>query len=137
MIFLLVSTFFLSFYFVVLFISASNGWRKISQRYPGGGEPDGKDLGWINLYINKGDYKNAVRAILTDRGVYLKVFFMFRPWHPPILIPWEELQIYEDGTAKKLTGLKPQQGLPKLELGSKINADLEAWLNSNSDNLLT
>jgi hypothetical protein len=41
-------------------------------------------VGWVS-------YKNILRAGACSEGLVLKVFFLFRFFHPPLLIPWHVL----------------------------------------------
>ena len=79
-------------------ISYLSGWRKLAETYPATqpfiGEwirPWAVSMGWGVNY-------NGLISIGTDSaGIYLSVFFIFRPGHPPLFIPFEEIS----GTGKR------------------------------------
>ncbi|RBP39628.1 hypothetical protein DES53_10955 [Roseimicrobium gellanilyticum] len=48
-------------------------------------------MGWSPV----SPYKNVVRVILTEEGVYFCVWFPFRLCHPPFLLPWESVRRVE------------------------------------------
>jgi hypothetical protein len=38
------------------------------------------------------NYSFVLRAVLAPRGLYLSVLFLFRPFHPPLFIPWDSIR---------------------------------------------
>lgn len=38
-----------------------------------------------------GSYRNVVRVIPTDTGLYFYTMFLFRAFHRPFLLPWERV----------------------------------------------
>ena len=38
-------------------------------------------------------YGSCLNVGVTDRGLMLWVFFLFRVGHPPLLIPWEDIRV--------------------------------------------
>jgi hypothetical protein len=40
-------------------------------------------------------YRNVVRVVFTDAGVYFYAMFLFRAFHPPFLVPWQSVKRVE------------------------------------------
>jgi hypothetical protein len=58
--------------------------------------------------INRSEYKNSMTVGINSTGLYLAPFALFRTGHPPILMPWAELQIEEERTwAATMYALRP------------------------------
>jgi hypothetical protein len=38
------------------------------------------------------NYSFVLKAALSERGLHLSVLFLFRPFHPPLFIPWESIR---------------------------------------------
>jgi len=38
------------------------------------------------------NYSSVIRLIAADDALYLSVLFLFRVGHPPLCIPWKEIQ---------------------------------------------
>ena len=41
------------------------------------------------------NYRSVVRVIFTDIGIYFYVFFPFRAFHSPFLVPWDRIKSIE------------------------------------------
>jgi hypothetical protein len=39
-----------------------------------------------------GHYSSVIRMIAAEDALYLSVLFLFRVGHPPLCIPWDEIQ---------------------------------------------
>lgn len=69
------------------------GWRKLAMHYREMRQPEGERIGSSrSLRINMANYNGVIHARAGRDGLYLSVMFLFRPFHPPILIPWSDLQ---------------------------------------------
>ena len=89
--------FFLSMWITVTFIISHMGWRSFSRRYPARSRPAGRvyasPASWFgNIFAS---YRNVVRVIFTDAGIYFYAMFLFRAFHPPFLVPWESVRRVE------------------------------------------
>ena len=83
-----------AFFSLILFIlSLVGGWRSLASRY----RMDRPFQGtlWSFQYGSLGgvQYKNALTVGSGSEGLYLAVFFLVRPFHPPLLIPWPEVSL--------------------------------------------
>ena len=78
-------------------ISLASGWYSLTRRFARQSEPYGETKtagplfytiymrGWIH-------YNNAVRLTAASDALYASVLFLVRPGHPPLRIPWNEIQ---------------------------------------------
>ncbi len=81
---------------VCLLISWVGGWAQLKTCYryelPFSGDlsymMSGR-FGWTN-------YSSVLTVGRSHEGLYLRPLFLFRPGHPPLLIPWEELTVEEN-----------------------------------------
>jgi hypothetical protein len=86
------------FYFITLWcfilwiISLSGGWRKLADRYTMPGDFQGQILRFQSARLNWSNYSNILRIGLSEHGLYLSPMALFRPFHPPLFIPWEEIE---------------------------------------------
>jgi hypothetical protein len=86
----------LAFYFVLilLVISRISGWARLSERF-GATEPflgeiwnwqSARFRGWCN-------YNNSLKVGANLDGLYIAPMFTLRLFHPPLLIPWREIEV--------------------------------------------
>jgi hypothetical protein len=92
------AVFFAGFWCIVcVIISFLSGWYALSTRFRAQTEPYGetKTAGPIFYGVQmrfKVSYGNAVRIITAQDALYLSILFLFRIGHPPLRIPWDEIQ---------------------------------------------
>ena len=84
--------------FICFLISFISGWYKLSERFRAQSEPYGqtRSVGpfFYTVYMRFwGHYSSIIRMTAADDALYLSVFFPFRIGHPPLCIPWKEIQL--------------------------------------------
>jgi hypothetical protein len=95
---LIVPTIFVGFFcFVSLLSSVQSGWHKLSKRFCAQSEPYGatKIAGPFpySVYMRYWfRYGSVIRMTAADDALYLSVIFLLRIGHPPLCIPWREIQ---------------------------------------------
>jgi hypothetical protein len=77
-------------------IAALTGWKKLAERYRAAARPEGKTFNWQSAGIRgPGGYNNALTIIIAPDGLYISLMGIFAPFfgpgHPPLLIPWADL----------------------------------------------
>jgi hypothetical protein len=79
------------------FVVSRSGWRKFAQRYPATVQPRGMVCkSPLSRFGNiLGTYRNVVRVIFGEKGIHFSVLFLFRPFHPPFLLPWSSVRRIE------------------------------------------
>ena len=86
----------LGIWFLVLWIfPISSGWRKLAKQFnaPPLAPVDTRRLG--SAFIGAVRYNGALKTAIDSRGLFLIPYRIFRPFHPPLLIPWSEMRIGE------------------------------------------
>jgi hypothetical protein len=99
---------------VLSFLAMSGGWKRLARQFP-----DDKDLagvakqfcngqfGWVN-------YGNCLTVRLAPKGIYLSTFSLFRPGHPPMLIPWNEIHKVKERSQLFLKFVEMEIGDPRM-----------------------
>ena len=82
--------------------SRLNGWHTLAkhystqQSYQGTwiSQPDdsGKEAGGLSVWLNNGESENAIKLGADRDGIYLAMSLGFRPFHPPLFIPWNDVK---------------------------------------------
>lgn len=88
---------FVGFWCLITWIlSLISGWSALSKQFrlvgPFDGVSDGMQSGRMRWGVN---YGNCLRLGANGQGLYLATLFLFRPGHPPLLIPWSQIRITE------------------------------------------
>ena len=90
--------FFVAFWSLISFlISFTSGWFTLSKRFRKQSEPYGdiKNAGpfFYTVYMRFWcHYSSVIRMTAANDALYLSVPFPFRLGHPPLCIPWKEIQ---------------------------------------------
>lgn len=83
---------------VVAFIGWLSGWRALTRRFRSDAQPYG-DVRTAGPFFHSvywrlwSHYSNVVRMTASEDGFYLSVLFFFRIGHPPLRIPWDEIEM--------------------------------------------
>jgi hypothetical protein len=77
---------------ILWIIALSGGWKKLANRYAMPGNFQGQVLRFQSARLNWSNYSNVLSIGLSERGLYLSPMAIFRPFHPPLFIPWEEIE---------------------------------------------
>lgn len=86
---------------ICLLISILTGWHTLAKRFRAQAEPYGetRTVGplFCTVYMRYwGHYSSCVRLTAAEDALYLSVLFLFRIGHPPLRIPWNEIQFGRD-----------------------------------------
>jgi hypothetical protein len=83
---------------VVFLVATVGGWRQLAKVYATSGYT-GQPWEWQSGRFRFGARYNAVLTVGADpRGLYLATNALFRPGHPPLLIPWEDVELRDERT---------------------------------------
>jgi hypothetical protein len=97
--FLFLLTLFVAFLCLMFFLSSFiGGWHKLSERFCAQSEPYGhtRSAGPLLYAVYMRcwqQYHNAIRLTAAGDALYLSVTFPIHIGHPPLRIPWNEIQI--------------------------------------------
>lgn len=95
---LFILAFFAAWMAVICFlISFLTGWHTLAKRFRTQAEPYGETrvVGplFSTVYLRYWThYSSCVRLTAAEDALYLSVIFLFRAGHPPLCIPWNEIQ---------------------------------------------
>lgn len=79
------------FCFVSFILSRMSGWAALARRYPCPAAPNCTLHSFQSGRLGSVRYNSSLDVGLSVSGLYLRVFPLFRFGHPPLLIPWSEL----------------------------------------------
>ncbi|HEV7406508.1 MAG TPA: hypothetical protein VGO11_26390 [Chthoniobacteraceae bacterium] len=83
---------FVTMWVVVMRVISWMGWSRFAERYGAPERPPGTAFHVLAARLGVWtSYRNALRCIPTEYGIYFYPFFLFRPWHPPFLVPWRSV----------------------------------------------
>lgn len=79
-------------------IGLTSGWFGLSRRFPKHSDPYGeiRTAGpwFLTIYMRFwGHYSGIVRMTVASDALFLSVLFPFRIGHPPLQIPWSDIQL--------------------------------------------
>ena len=77
--------------FVLWILSLTSGWGKLAGRFHHPQEFQGEFLRWQSARMNLVNFRSILNLGLNERGLYLVPMVLFRPFHKPLFIPWEDL----------------------------------------------
>jgi hypothetical protein len=77
--------------FVVWILSVMGGWRRLAAQYRARRPPTGRRLSMQSGKIGFVNYNGCLTIHASDDGLWLSVMALFRPGHPPLLIPWSKI----------------------------------------------
>ena len=87
--------FFLFWNGIIFLLSLVGGWHSLGGHYPQSGDvtprwtyKSGRMRGFVN-------YNGILNLGVNEQGLHLSVVSLFRAGHPPLFIPWREIQISE------------------------------------------
>ena len=81
-----------------LVLSLVGGWHRMPARYRARERPPGQLLFAMYSAVGWVRYQGVLFVRVTEPGLYLSVLLPFRIGHPPLLIPWSEIQAVERRT---------------------------------------
>jgi hypothetical protein len=89
---ILIPVFFISLWcFIIWIFSYSSGWRKLAARYHELHQFQGELIRFQSARMNRVNFNNVLHVGLNKRELYLVPMIIFRPFHKPLFIPWEEI----------------------------------------------
>jgi hypothetical protein len=77
--------------FVMLVLSTWGGWRELARRYATTAVPEGTMFDGLSGRVGMVNYNHVLTAHAGPRGLHLAPWRMFQPFHPPLLIPWNDI----------------------------------------------
>ncbi len=85
---------FIPMWFLALYLTALVfGWMALAEKYarPGDKHSTGRTKLLSFLGVGMAHYNTCVMISTDSEGLYLSLFFIFRPFHKPLFIPWKNI----------------------------------------------
>lgn len=80
-------------------LSFVGGWTVLGHTYPAHPCAEVRDLGTSSLTLDRGlivvNYNRSVHFTVCSEGLGMEVSSLFRKGHPPVLIPWSDVESCE------------------------------------------
>lgn len=89
--------FFVGMWLFVSFMLASHGWVRFATAYRCDTRPVGSSFSvpYASFGALGPRYNGVVRAVVTQSGLYLYNFILFRAFHHPFILPWSSIERVE------------------------------------------
>lgn len=77
-------------------ISLTGGWHRLSRKFRSASDIHGETFRFASMSLGTGlfpaRYRNVLFVTVGRSGMGLSVVFFFRLLHPPLIIPWSEVE---------------------------------------------
>lgn len=134
---LLIAFFLVGVWYVIgVGLARTGGWTALARCYRASGAPDGRTFRMQSVRFGWADYNGGVALTVASEGLYLAVRPILLFAHPPILIPWGELQVLQitdTRWSKYLTVSVGKPPIARLRLPLRIAAAAQELLPFNGE----
>lgn len=80
-------------------LSMFSGWFALARKFRCENEFDGQKFRFCSAYMRFFCHYGSVLTFGTNStGLYISIFPVFRVGHPPLLIPWSEIEVLQGET---------------------------------------
>jgi hypothetical protein len=111
-------------------LSIASGWNKLANLYQYRNIFDGKLLRFQSANISGVGFNSSLEVGISARGLYLRPFILFRPFHAPLLIPWSHIK--KERIKKYIfTGYRfkfPRVDKVNLNISEKLYSEISKYL---------
>lgn len=88
--FILAGAFLVLWFFGLWFGSRVCGWRRLAEAYPSTSEFNCETRP-TSARVGSCTYNGILNVGASEAGLYLIPALIYRPFHPPLLIPWDDI----------------------------------------------
>ena len=81
-----------AFWCGVVWLIGRVGWARLARHYETDAPRIGPTFRWESGRVGASAYSGVLTVSVEPDGLRLAVMPLFRPGHPPVLIPWEEIR---------------------------------------------
>lgn len=82
--------------FIMSYWTSTNGWANLAKDYKVSSEIEGEKLSFIYMVMGRAIYKHCVVLIYNDEGLYMRLPFIYKMFHSPLYIPWNQIQYIKE-----------------------------------------
>jgi hypothetical protein len=79
--------------FLSAFFALSSGWLALANNFRAISRPEGQRVLSQVKQMGSVPERGVTQMIVSEQGLYLYAFFLFRFLHPPLLIPWKDVRL--------------------------------------------
>lgn len=83
---------FIGFWVLTSYYTSKTSWKDLVNAYPVHDQFVWKKIGVVSALINDVTYEKSMVMKHNDAGIYLRPIWIFRLFHEPILIPWNQIK---------------------------------------------
>lgn len=81
-------------WFIISLVARLSGWSLLAERYRANAPSEGEQWRFQSVQMRyMSHYNNCLTFGADAQGLYIGMFFLLRAGHPPLLIPWGDLEI--------------------------------------------
>jgi hypothetical protein len=77
--------------FVLRILSYMSGWTQLAERFHHSKKFQGTYYRFQSVKLGKVNFRSSLEMGVNDQGLFLIPTIIFRLFHKPLLIPWEEI----------------------------------------------
>jgi hypothetical protein len=81
-----------AFWSGVVWLVGQVGWRRLARDYETDAPITGRTFRMASASIGWATYSNTLTISIEPGGLRLAPMLLFRPGHPPVLIPWDDIE---------------------------------------------
>ena len=78
--------------FILWLSSLAGGWRRLAERYENRMPFDGEITSFVTARLRFVNYSSILRLGTSDLGLYVAPIRIYRFFHPPLFIPWTDIE---------------------------------------------
>jgi hypothetical protein len=90
------------------------GWQRLAHYYRCERSPNGQAIGGFWAMLGPVSYRGTLTLQAAPEGLYLSIMVLFRPGHPPLLIPWSAIKRQGTAAGGLFSWLTLELGDPKI-----------------------
>lgn len=115
--------------FLMSYWLSRKGWAPLSRQFPASEEIEGTKINFVSMRMGGGIYKNCVVLIYNDQGLYMRMLPIFKMFHPPLFIPWNQFHYDELKSPLSFKRYKFEIGSPAIATIILTNQTLKDFRN--------
>ena len=102
-------------------LARQSGWYRFAQRFRAVSKVHGESFWFSSAKLGKVFFAASLIIVVSTEGLFMRVVGGFVLRHPPLLIPWESIQITSERSYRpKWTALAIDREPIRIELPNKI-----------------
>ena len=121
----------------VVWVIAQMGWARLARHYQTDAQTTSRRFRFTSGAVGLSNYNSALHVGIEPEGLHLSVPLLFRPGHPPLLIPWEDIVDVRKRSMLWMTNYALQIGTPHVGTVAVQEKVLQAIQEARTDPAFT